>query len=259
MDQPFGEQLFHYGNRSLPPELAECPAKEYPAQYPFRTDYGNADRPWYRLEPGKAPPPDSAHRIFGELLAVAAGGRSGRFRLDDSSEEVAFSLIPGAKVRYLNADAGLADVPVGTRYRFHLYQDESGAFRRANFVTDEVSDLAHNGAVWRVESLNRDGGTLTAARQPPGVQNDQGDPEQPPDVGRALLRTGPETRFWKGSKRVGLSEVAVGDHLLVDRTGDRAARPARCTDVWIGAEAHKQLPNIRPKKPTSTLPKGTFR
>ncbi|HEX4612845.1 MAG TPA: hypothetical protein VH092_31930, partial [Urbifossiella sp.] len=29
-DQPFGEQLFHYGARSFPPELAELPPKEYP-------------------------------------------------------------------------------------------------------------------------------------------------------------------------------------------------------------------------------------
>ena len=49
-DQPFGEQLFHYGARSFPTELAECSAKEYPEQYPFRTDHGNAHLPWYRAE-----------------------------------------------------------------------------------------------------------------------------------------------------------------------------------------------------------------
>ena len=258
-DQPFGEQLFHYGARSFPPELAECPAKEYPEQYPFRTDHGNAHLPWYRLKPGVTPPPDSEHRAFGELLAVGADRRSGRFRLDDSADEVEFSLLPKATVRSLNADADLADIPVGTRYRFHLYRDDAGAFRRVSFVTDEVSDLVHNGAVWRIESVNRGDGTLTAARQPPGVQNDQGDPEQPPDIGRALLRTGPDTRFWKGDKRIALADLAAGDLLLVNRTGDRPGRPSRCTDVWVGAEAHKQLPNIRRKKPAPPLPKGTRR
>ena len=133
LDQPFGEQLFHYGARSFPPELAECPAKEYPGQYPFRTDYGNTDLPWYRLQPGAAPPPDSEHRVFGELLAVDASHRSGRFRLENTTEEVAFRLIPGAKVRSLNADADLADLPAGERYQFHLYQDDSGAVPPGEF------------------------------------------------------------------------------------------------------------------------------
>ena len=86
LDQPFGEQLFHYGARSFPAELAECPAKEYPGQYPFRTDYGNTDLPWYRLQPGAAPPADSEHRVFGELLAVDASHRSGRFRLENTTD-----------------------------------------------------------------------------------------------------------------------------------------------------------------------------
>ena len=256
LDQPFGEQLFHYGARSFPPDLAECPAKEYPGQYPFRTDYGNTDLPWHQLQPGVAPPPDSEHRVFGELLAVDADGRSGRFRIDGTSDEFKFSLIPGAKVRSLNADADLADLPVGERYQFHLYQDDSGAFRRASFVTDEVSDLVRNGAVWRIESVNRDEGTLTAARQPPGVRNDQGDPEQPPDIGRALLRFNADTRVWKGGQRADLAALSVGDLLLVNRTGDRSGRPARCTDVWIGAETDKPLPNARPRKPVSSPPKG---
>ena len=259
LDQPFGEQLFHYGARSFPPELAECPAKEYPAQYPFRTDHGNAHLPWYRLQAGVAPPPDSEHRVFGELLSVDADRRSGRFRIDNSIDEVAFSLIPKATVRSLNTAVDLADLPVGTRYRFHLYKDDSGAFRRVSSVTDEVSDLVHNGTVWRVESLDKGDGTMTAARQPAGVKNDQGDPEQPPDIGRALLRTGTDTRVWKGTKRVGLTDLAVGDLLLVDRTGDRPGHPSRCTDIWIGAEAHAKLPNVRPKKPAPPLPKGTPR
>lgn len=258
-DQPFGEQLFHYGARSFPPELAECPAKEYPDQYPFRTDYANAHLPWYRLRPGVDPPPDSEHRVFGELLALRADHRSGRFRIDNTLNEVEFRLIPGAKVRFLNADVDLADAPVGKRYRFHLYQDESGVFRRVSFVTDEVSDLVHNGAVWRIESLNRDDGTLIAARQPPGVRNDQGDPEQPPDIGRALLRTSSDTRIWKGDKVVDFAALAIGDLLLVNRTGDRRGDPSRCTDIWIGTETHKQFTNIRPKKSASSLPKGKSR
>ncbi|OWK45449.1 hypothetical protein [Fimbriiglobus ruber] len=247
-DQPFGEQLFHYGARHFPPDLAENPAKEYPDQYPFRTDYSNAHLPWYRIKAGVTPPPDSEHRIYGELLSVGADHRSGRFRLEDSRDEVEFALIPGGTVRALNAEADLGDIPVGTRCRFHLYQDDTGAFRRASFVTDEVSDLVKTGAVWRIESLNLAAGHLIAPRQPPGVKNDQGDPEQPPDVGRALLRVDANTRVWKGDKPVKLTNLAVGDLLLVNRTGERAGQPSRCADVWVGAETHKQFTDPQRRK-----------
>jgi hypothetical protein len=248
VDQPFGEQLFHYGARSFPPDLGENPTKEYPDQYPFRTDFGNDRLPWYRLTPGVAPPQDSEHRVFGELLAVGADHRSGRFRPEGAREEVDFALIPGAAVRSLNTDATLADVPLGTRCRFHLYQDDTGAFRRASFVTDEVSDFIKNGV-------------LIAARQPPGVKNDQGDPEQPPDVGRALLRVGPDTRLWMADKPVALTTLAVGDLLLVNRTGDRPGQLSRCTHIWVGVDTHKQFTVPRPKKSTPPMPppKGTPR
>ena len=255
-DQPFGEQLFHYGARRSRPISRSNRRRSIPSQYPFRTDYGNTNLPWYQLQPGVAPPPDSEHRVFGELLSVGADHRSGRFRPDGAAGEVEFSLISGAKVRSLNADADLGDLSVGEQYEFYLYQDGSGAFRRASFVTDEVSDLVRNGAAWRVESLNRDEGTLIAARQPPGVRNDQGDPEQPPDIGRALLRFGPNTRVWKGDKRADLAALSVGDLLLINQTGDRPNRPAHCTDVWIGADVKKPLPNVRPAQRASSPPKG---
>ncbi len=134
--------------RAFPPDLAEWPAKEYPGQYPFRTDYGNIDLPWYRLRPGVYPAPGfgtprlrrtPVRRRRPPLRAIPAR--------TTARGEVEFSLIPGAKVRCSNADADLADLPAGERYQFHLYQDDSGAFRQASFVTDEVSELVRNGAV----------------------------------------------------------------------------------------------------------------
>ena len=104
--------------------------------------------------------------------------------------------------------------------------------------------------------MNLDEGTLTAARQPPGVRNDQGDPEQPPDIGQALLRFNADTRVWKGTQRADLAALSSGDLLLVNRMGDRPGRPARCTDVWIGAETDKPLPNARPAKSAASPTKG---
>jgi hypothetical protein len=256
-DQPFGEQLFHYGARSFPPELMELPPKEYPEQFPFRTDWGNEHLPWYRLRAGVAPPEYAGHLVFGELASVGSTGRTGRFLTDRTGTPIDFALTPEGKVRYLNvvhpsapgrAEGDLSAIPLGTRCRFSLFQDAAGAFTKAGLVTDEASDLLANGALWRVTALNLTAGTLDAARQPPGVKNDQGDSEQPPDIGRARLRVGPETVIWKGDRKVTLGDLAVGDLLLVNFTGERPGRPSRLTDVWVGIDTHKLVAERQAKK-----------
>lgn len=249
-DQPFGEQLFHYGARSFPPELMELPPKEYPGQFPFRTDYANERLPWYRLKPQLPPPQYSEHLILGELLAADALERKGRFRADHTGQTIDFAMLPQSAVRYLNVESDLSALPLGTRCRFSMYQDQAGNFTRASLVTDEASDLIANGAAWRVEALRLDVGKLHVARQPPAVKNDQGDTEQPPDIGRAELRIGPETRFWKGNQKSSASDLAVADLLLVNLTGEWPGHPAQCTDVWIGLDTHKRVIEQQSRKAT---------
>ena len=68
-DQLYGESLMGYGfGRMLDQELVENVAKEYPEQFPFRTDYGNEKLPWYQLKQGQEPPPFSEHVVCGALV-----------------------------------------------------------------------------------------------------------------------------------------------------------------------------------------------
>lgn len=248
-DQPYGESLMGYGYERLrTPELVELPPKEYPDQFPFRTDWGNAHLPWYRLKPGVAPPLFAEHRAFGELVSVDPESRTGRFRADRTGTSVDFALIPDGSVRVRNAAAGLADLPLGIRCRFHLYRDEKGAFARAGLVTDEFSYLAANAVTWRVERLDRDRGELFVARQIPPVKDSNDDISQPPDPGAAVLRVSAETRVWKGEREVKLEDLTVGDALFVDLTGERPGHPSRCTDLWVGAATHKLVAERQAKK-----------
>ena len=49
----YGESLMGYGYARLQTEeLKENVAKDYPAQFPFRTDYGNEGLPWFYLKAG---------------------------------------------------------------------------------------------------------------------------------------------------------------------------------------------------------------
>lgn len=240
-DMPCGEGLMNYGySRLQTSEIIEITPREYPTQFPFRTDYGNAHLPWYKLEEGKLPPRYAEHQVLGEIVSTA-DEQSGTFRTDRTGELVHFRLIPKATVRRLNDDAKLSDIPPGTRCRFHLFQDESGAFTKASLVSDEFSYQAANGVTYRIEALRLAEGKLLAARQIPEVKNYNGDMEQPPDIGRAELPVTAETRLWKGDAQIQLSELAVGDQLLFNITGEQPGLRAHCTDIWVGKDTHKQV------------------
>ena len=245
----YGESLMGYGYARLQTEeLKENVAREYPAQFPFRTDHCNEGLPWFYLKTGEAPPPFSEHLVFGELVKVDAAKRTGQFRTERTGEVVDFAVIPEGAVKFLNAAAEMEDIPPGTRCRFHLYQDEKGKFTKASLVSDEFSFLASNVITWRVEALKLGEGRLHVARQIPETKNYNGDMERIPDIGRAELRVNAETRVWRGDQAAKLADIAVGDVLLANLTTEFPGSPSRCTDIWIGAETHKRVSDEQAKK-----------
>ncbi len=241
-DQFYGESLMGYGfGRMLNQELVENVAKEYPEQFPFRTDDSNEKLPWYQLKPGVKPPPFSEHLVLGELIKVDAATRTGQFRADRTGAVVDFTLLPEGSVKYLNAEASLADLPMGLRCRFHLYQDEKGAFTKAGFISDEFSHLAANAATWRIESLRLAENKLRVAWQIPEVKDYNGDMQRPPDFGRSELRITKETRVWKGDSQLAIGDLAVGDVLLANLSGELPGRASVCLDLWVGEDTHKRV------------------
>ena len=233
-DQLYGESLMGYGyGRMLDQELVENVAKEYPEQFPFRTDYGNEKLPWYQLKQGQEPPPFSEHIVCGSLV------KAGQFLTEGTGEVVDFTLIEKAKVRWLNKDAKLEDIPAGTRCRFSLYQDEKGAFTRASFVSDDFSHRAGNYVTLRVEAIRLADNRIEVSWLLPEVKNYNGDMERPQPIGHSVLRVTKDTRAWKLDKPVALADLAVGDLMLINSTAELPGRPAECTDLWIGEDTIK--------------------
>jgi hypothetical protein len=228
--------------------LPELTPKEYPVQFPFRTDYSNDKLPWYQLKTGEAPPPFAEHRVMGELVSVDDATRTGSFRMDRTGEMVNFTLTPEATVKVMSGEGKLSGLAPGSRCRFHMFQDEQGRFTKVTSVSDEFSYLAANFTTYRIEELRAGEGTIRAARQIPEVKNYNGDMEKSPDLGRTILQVLPDTRIWKGDKQVKLADLAVGDLLMVNVTADQPGKPSRCTEVWVGADTHKQMIEQRAKK-----------
>ena len=84
------------------------------------------------------------------------------------------------------------------------------------------------------------------------MKNYNGDMERVPDLGRAELLVSDQTRVWKGDQQVKLSDLKVGDVLLVNLTGERPGHPSRTTDLWVGEESHKLASDQQTKKLQST-------
>lgn len=254
-DQPYGESLMNYGfGRLQTSSLEENPAKEYPGQFPFRTDFGNTDLAWYQLKSGESPPPYSEHRVLGELLEVDAKNRTGKFRDELSQEVVTFTLLPEAPAikaphplpktgtaRYLGREVPLDQLPLGQRYRFYLYQDDQGLFTRVCFLSDEYSHLTQQAISYRVDQLNLDHGSIDVAYQIPEVKDYNGDMQQPSDVGHRRLLVTPETRYWQGDQQTKPTDLKQGDLLRANLSSEQPDSPSHCTDIWIGEETFERL------------------
>lgn len=257
---PFGEGLYAGGHDEEPADSKELQA----ADFPYRTDFGNENLPWYPLQPGKFPPDHSEHRVGGELVKVDAAHRSGRFRMDRTGEAVDFTLPPVGKVRYLNADAALEDLPLGMRCLFFLYQDEKGVFTRAAVVEDEYSCLAESTLTYRLESADLNAGRLVVVRHAAPVKVDYVlEPRVPADFGRIALEVDDRTRVWKGDKQIRLGDLTIGDELLVNLAARTTTSRGRCTDIWVGAETHRLATEqqrkrhaafVKARNPAQTLP-----
>jgi len=268
----FAESLMNYGvGALLATDFRECPPKHYPDQFPFRTDYGNAHLPWYQITEGTPPPRWSEHLVLGELVKVDAANRSGQFRTERSGELVDFTLLASgatlatgegdaknprhsriktatASVRFQNADATLADLPLGQRYRFHMYQDKSGAFTRCSFISDEHSHLVVQHLTYRVTTIDPKNGRLEVAWQHPDITNYQRDMESPPPFGHSLLRVTPETRVWNADQQIPITELKPGTLLRVNLTSEQKDKPAHCTDLWIADAAAKAATKAQSQK-----------
>ncbi len=237
-DQFYGESLMGYGfGRMLNQELVENIAKDYPEQFPFRTDCSNAHLPWYQLKDEVKPPPFSEHTVFGKLVQADAKMGSGQFITELTGEVVDFTLLKLHTLKYLGADPQFAQLPTGQSYRFQLYQDAKGAFTRVSFISDDFSHFSANATTARVTAIHGD--QIHIGWQLQLVKDYNGDMQRAPDIGSNIIRVNDATRVWKADQQVKLADLQVGDVLLFNRTAELPGKPSICTDLWIGEDTHK--------------------
>ncbi|HTN77263.1 MAG TPA: hypothetical protein VL096_18520, partial [Pirellulaceae bacterium] len=209
------------------------------AQEPaYRTDGGNEKLPWYQLQPGVFPPAGSAHAISGELIGVdhinrqgvLRQDRTGAQRTDEYDRALPFSLLPYGSITYHGAPAELRDIPIGTHLHGQFYveqQRNKQVFSKVLKLQDDFSFMTAAKRQWRIESIDKN--TLIVRGEGPAA--DQKD-ERP-----TTFQIRPATRVWKGRGIGALSDLAVGQAVLMNLTVCTLKGPGRVTDIWIDDES----------------------
>lgn len=243
-NQNFQECLINYGYSARPTvDFRECSAKHYPDHFPYRTEYGNRHLPWFQATDGSEPPLFAEHVMYGDLSEVDSSGRGGTFRLEPTGEQVKFTMLetgsrwPAALARSDSIEgrgSALADIPLGRRYRFHMFQDEEKRFSRCTFICDDYSRATQNSLHYVIRSLDLKRGAIEVEWQSLPVRNYQKDLETPPPYGRSLLSLKAETHVWNSTKeQAAPSSLKVGDPIKFNLASELPGRPAHCTDVWV--------------------------
>jgi hypothetical protein len=231
-DMPFGESMYTERPNTKP-------TKDEPNQYSYRTDFGNRHLPWYRLEPGKIAPVNSAHVVGGELVKLDAADRSGQFRADGSGSLIDFRLPPFGTIWHLGAEAELKDLSLGTHYLFYLNQDDRGAMSWASVIMDDYSSMTSEKISYRLEEARLAEGKLMLATQLGQIKDDRDEWMRPPDVSHGEFAVDGSTRVWKGDKPATLADLVPGDELLVNMTGRTTTSRGRASEIWAGADTLK--------------------
>jgi hypothetical protein len=165
--------------------------------------------------------------VVGVLEEVDFIHRMGRFRTCPAGKSVEFALTPEATVEYVNADADLRDLPLGTAYAFTLERDPDGRRHRVTLVRDQFTADTQAGITYRVDQVNPTTGTLRVVPLlPPGS-----DPKEPAAAAPVEFRINARTRIWKDDRKLPLAALEVGEEIRVNRGGVDAAMGV---DIWVG-------------------------
>ncbi|MBK8001631.1 MAG: hypothetical protein IPK15_23745 [Verrucomicrobia bacterium] len=197
----------------------------------------------YQLQPGQFPPEGSATYVAGELIQMDHVNRTGQLRpdrrddqrTDDYDRAMQFTLLPYGTLRYHGAPAELRDIPIGTHLHGQFYFDVKtgrparGGSGRAFVLEDDFSFHQRQQRVWRLDTVNRDKNTVTVT----GLSLADNKPDSKPTT----FQINPATRVWMGRGVGALTNLAVGQNILINITVATLKGPGRITDIWLDDES----------------------
>ncbi|MSU33796.1 MAG: hypothetical protein EXS36_01545 [Pedosphaera sp.] len=199
----------------------------------------------YQLQPGQFPPDGSAHDVAGELIQMDHVNRTGQLRpdrrddqrTDDYDRALLFTMLPYGTLRYHGAPAELRDIPIGTHLHGQFYFEAKtgkpvkGGFGMAFLLEDYFSFQQRQQRIWRLDAVNLDKGNITVT----GLSLVDNKPDAKPTV----FKVNAATRVWKDRGFGALTNLTVGQTILLNITVATLKGPGRCTDIWLDDESRQ--------------------
>jgi len=229
-----------------------CSTADHSAEPAYRTDSGNEHLPWFQLRSGEFPPAGSGHYIAGELIALDHVNRTGVLRpdrnhsqrTDEYDRPLPFALLPYGSLSFHGAPAELRDIPIGTHLHGQFYFDKKGgndgkgAFTKVLRLEDDFSFSTNQQRLWRIDTIALDKGEITVTGV--SLEGNQA------DAASKVYQVTSATRIWKGRAIGSLTDLAIGQSVLMNLTLCTLKGPGRCTDIWLDLEsrqlaAHQQF------------------
>lgn len=213
----------------------------------------------YQLARGKFPPPDTARYIAGELIGFDHINRTGILRPDRTDAQRRgdwdlphpFTLLPYGSISYHGAPAELRDIPIGTHFHGWFYHEEpvvkdpkalapppdphaqelgvDSVYNRCLRLEDDFSYCLQKNRTWKVDAIALDAGTITVT----GMESGKADAKP------TIFLVGPDTRVWKGRGIGALSDLKVGQSLLMNLTVCTLKGPGRIRAIWLDKESQE--------------------
>jgi hypothetical protein len=163
----------------------------------------------------------------------------------------AFTLLPYGSLSYHGAPAELKDIPIGTHLHGWFYIGETNAkdpkapafppdpnpprvgldavFNRCLRLEDDFSYSLQKNRTWKIDAIALDVGTITVT----GFENGK------PDAKSTIFLIGPSARVWKGKGIGALTDLVVGQSLIMNLTVCTLKGPGRLTEIWLDAESRE--------------------
>ena len=193
-------------------------------------DTTTVQKPVQKITPGKVIIPlDRMRRIWGELISLDHGTRTGRFRQESTDEVFDFVVMPYAELLHHASNGDLQDFRQGERAIFRLHENEDGKWIWLTYIQDEMNFLNGHKEYYHVTAVDGVARNWT-------VKDGNADLSYVREEG-IVVGWDSETKFWRGDAAVGVEEVKVGQRLRMQTHGMGSGKRRLAWNVYLDDES----------------------
>jgi len=182
------------------------------------------------ITPGKVIIPlEKMRRIWGELVSLDLGARTGKFRKDGTDEVMTFTVMPYAELLHHATRGDLQDFRIGERAIFRLHVNDQEEWVWLTYIQDEMNMMNGHKEYFHVDAIDPASGHLTCK----WANADLSFIRNP----KVIIETDKETRYWKNGQPAKFGDIQAGDKLRTKTHGRGSGEHRVAWEVFLDEES----------------------